>query len=341
VLNIILSFDYELFFGENTKDASSILFDPTNKIMDVLDTHGVKGTFFVDTLSYDKHKEIGETDYCNEFLKQCTDMIKRGHEAQLHIHAHWIATQYNSKLKRWICDPNEYRLQSYSKDIMEKVIDNGVDFIGHCSESAGVSQKCIAFRAGGLTLTPEKELVELLIKKGFLFDSSVAPYTYSNITGADYDYRHVPSKLNWKISPHIGVNVDANVDKYALTEIPIATIKNNVFRIVLQKQPARIANPAPGGIGFIRNVSKGTLFVKIKNKIVDYHWISLDTRSATLIAGDLRALYRKYDCSHHNYTVALIGHPKMFNQRNVDNLRELIEILQNDNKFQIVSFCDL
>lgn len=341
MLNVILSFDYELFFGINYDSADSILFEPTDKIMDVLDKHNVKGAFFVDTLSYDKYLTVDKS-YSDKLFNQCVNMFERGHEPHLHVHAHWLSANYDNNSKNWVSDYKKYKLQAYQPEIINKTIDDGVNLLNECAKSAHKKYNNTAFRAGGLTLQPEKELINLLIKKGFKYDSSVARYTYSNIVGAEYNFKKIPSKLNWKISSKYGVNKDAEGESETLLEIPVATVKNNPFRILAQKKPARIANSKPGGKGFFRPVKKPNKLQKITRKLFDYHWVSLDTRSAQLIMSDLKVIYKKYKCKRNDYTIALIGHPKMFSQKNVDNLSTLIGLLkQQSDKFNVISFSDL
>lgn len=56
----ILSFDYELFFGDNSGTVQKTLIEPTNIMLDALDTINAKATFFVDylMLKYLKKREL-------------------------------------------------------------------------------------------------------------------------------------------------------------------------------------------------------------------------------------------------------------------------------------------
>ena len=46
----ILSFDYELFFGDKSGTVQRTLIEPTNIMLNVLDEVGAQATFFVDYL---------------------------------------------------------------------------------------------------------------------------------------------------------------------------------------------------------------------------------------------------------------------------------------------------
>ena len=45
---ILLSFDYELFFGIRSGTVYNTLIVPTNKLLDFMDLYNLKGNFFVD-----------------------------------------------------------------------------------------------------------------------------------------------------------------------------------------------------------------------------------------------------------------------------------------------------
>ena len=47
---IILSYDYELFFGDRSGTVLKSIVEPTNKLMDVMGQNGFRGNFFVDYL---------------------------------------------------------------------------------------------------------------------------------------------------------------------------------------------------------------------------------------------------------------------------------------------------
>lgn len=64
---IILSFDYELFFGDKSGTVQKTLIEPTNALLDTMDKAGLKGTFFVDVMMLKYLKQVGaertDSDY--------------------------------------------------------------------------------------------------------------------------------------------------------------------------------------------------------------------------------------------------------------------------------------
>lgn len=94
---IIISFDYELFFGIKAGSVYNTLILPTNKMMDSLESIGAKGTYFVDYLMIKKLRDIDEEKARKDLLlieKQLVDIVKRGHRVELHIHPHWLDAKY-------------------------------------------------------------------------------------------------------------------------------------------------------------------------------------------------------------------------------------------------------
>ena len=78
---IILSFDYELFFGDCSGTVQKTLIDPTNKILDAMDSVGFQGNFFVDwqMLKYLKEVNTKKTIFdLNMIINQLKDIIERG-----------------------------------------------------------------------------------------------------------------------------------------------------------------------------------------------------------------------------------------------------------------------
>ena len=101
----ILSFDYELFFGDKSGTVQRTLIEPTNIMLNVLDEVGAQATFFVDYLML----KFLEKENCKRTLadlkaieEQLMDIVRRGHRIELHIHSHWIDAKYNGD-GTWDC----------------------------------------------------------------------------------------------------------------------------------------------------------------------------------------------------------------------------------------------
>lgn len=76
----ILSFDYELFFGDKSGTVQRTLIEPTNIMLNVLDEVGAQATFFVDYLML----KFLEKENCKRTLadlkaieEQLMDIVRR------------------------------------------------------------------------------------------------------------------------------------------------------------------------------------------------------------------------------------------------------------------------
>ena len=47
-MNIFLTYDYELFFGESTGSVDKCMIEPTNQLLKIAKEFNIKMTFFVD-----------------------------------------------------------------------------------------------------------------------------------------------------------------------------------------------------------------------------------------------------------------------------------------------------
>ena len=58
MLKVLLTYNYELFFGKNHSDINDILFRPTEKISNAMFEQGVKGVFLIDVCSDKQQRNL-------------------------------------------------------------------------------------------------------------------------------------------------------------------------------------------------------------------------------------------------------------------------------------------
>jgi len=139
-------------------------------IMDILEEHNLKGTFFMEPLcSYyfglDMVKEV------------CQQILQRGHDLQLHLHPNYQVFKlpdWEQKVKEGILFPDVMADYPFEKQL------------GIIDQALGILQKCglsspLAFRAGcfGLNLAT----ISALRERNILFDSSL---NLSYLYGTDF-----------------------------------------------------------------------------------------------------------------------------------------------------------
>ena len=213
---IILSFDYEIYFdGKNNYQS---LISNTHEILRIADRHSIKCVFFVDAFYvYQLKKANLETAY-DDICNQLKTMQSKGHELQYHFHPHWLNAVYVSDKNEWHYNKSDY---SYSDLVDQYGIEkaNEAFEIGlNCFEQ--ISQtKSIAFRAGGLSVQgAEAALIDLLVKHGFIYDSSIMPQLQIEAKYLNIDHSSSPNKDLWMIDQSF--LIESNKTS-RLTEIPL------------------------------------------------------------------------------------------------------------------------
>ena len=129
-MNIFLTFDYELYFGERSGSVQKCIIDPTEMLMKVSEKHGVKIVQFVDVGFLIKLDEFRkqfptlENDY--ELLKnQLHQLVKNGHEIQLHIHPHWEDSFFDGS--KWVINIDRYRIHDFDDASIKSIVKRYID----------------------------------------------------------------------------------------------------------------------------------------------------------------------------------------------------------------------
>ena len=116
---LVLTIDYELFFGKKSGTVQNCMLKPTDLLMNLLDKYQSKMTIFWDILHYWKLLQLEklhpEQKKDRTAIKsQICDMVKRGHDVQLHIHPHWLDTDFEKG--EWCFSYDRYALHDLKAD---------------------------------------------------------------------------------------------------------------------------------------------------------------------------------------------------------------------------------
>ena len=117
---VILSFDYELFFGERSGTVDNSIIRPTELLLNKLDKINGKATFFVDYLMI-KYLEAQPktTKEARKITTQLQEIVQQGHRIELHIHPHWIDACYNKvvafRAGGWAVQPFSHLHKAFKK----------------------------------------------------------------------------------------------------------------------------------------------------------------------------------------------------------------------------------
>ena len=111
-MNLILSLDYELFFGARHGSPRSCLTEPCDALLKITKRLGGKPAFFVDAGYLCKLEEYRRGDAAvrheaDQVFSHLASLSRDGHELQLHIHPHWEDTRRGA-------DGWEFNLERYA-----------------------------------------------------------------------------------------------------------------------------------------------------------------------------------------------------------------------------------
>ncbi|TYC15660.1 hypothetical protein ES677_04780 [Bizionia gelidisalsuginis] len=299
-MNIFVTLDYELFFG-NSGTPEKCIIEPTNKLIEIANKYNFKCVFFVDSGYLIKLKEFKEKhpnlekDF-NLVSNQIKELSDNGHDIQLHIHPHWEDTTYDEN--GWNFDLKRYRLDAFSesgildiffryKNILEEII----------------SKKINTYRAGGWCIQPFEKLKNAFIECDLKIDSTVF-YNGKNTTQTQwFDFESAKDLDHWRFSNDPCVEDE----KGPFLEIPIASTK--VFPLFFWKfaviKKIGLEKHKPYGDGSASPTSN----LQIKRLLTkpSHSVVSMDGYKASL----LNKAYKMYS-KDNKQNFVIIGHPKAF-----------------------------
>jgi len=348
MLNVALSFDYELFFGENYGTADEILFDPTNQLLDTLDKYQAKATFFADVLSVYMHEKYGLTDYCQKFKNQIADMVARGHDVQLHIHSNWLKSTW--KDGKWDFDIASYRIHTFGFDddaewSVGKIIRWGKQFLEETLQAVNPSYRCVAYRAGGYSIQPHAELFRVLLENGIYIDSSVAMLQEAHNVN-EYDYKDIPDRNGWWIGLDSPINEPTKKKSGAVYEIPVAYYKPSLIKRLFKPKEERviphklkgsyIKMPSSGSSSAVAQRSKLRMLLNYNKtpRILAFDSIHYQSIIQTLKKREKR-------CRSPYQTIAVIGHPKIIDALWLKNMDNFLAQIRNEKKLNLIPICNM
>lgn len=231
---VILSFDYELFFGIKSGTVRKTLIDPTNMLLDCMDSVGAKGNFFIDYLMFERMEQLSDKRTLDDLklLKdQVKEMVRRGHRIELHLHPHWIDAKYNGDGTWDYSDYTHYSLYSLSPEQRKKMFKEGTEYLNDLAREIVPNYKICAFRAGGWTIQPFEELTNCFKDNGIKIDSSVMFGACRDNKYSKYDFRTAPNKETYKFADDVCKEVCLG----DFIEVPISVYNKTFLMKIVDK----------------------------------------------------------------------------------------------------------
>ena len=271
--NLILTFDYELFLNESGTIENCIL-KPVNQLRSILKKGNIKAVFFIDVLFLIRLEEEKLHDQYAQVKNNIQELIKDGHDIELHLHPHWIDAKYDVKKGIWnLKDNKNYRVHKVSKNLRIKLFSDAYHLLDKIGKEVKWDFKITSFRAGGLCLQPFKDFEPLFKQFDILIDSSVAPEMVTETETHYYNYNNAPQNGVYKFSS------DPLIEKSngEFIEFPIPHFKKNLLdkfigKLKKENQSNVIFGDGKPSSPFTK-AENSTLFSKLKS---DKYLFSLD-----------------------------------------------------------------
>jgi hypothetical protein len=321
-LKIAITWDYELFFGEQSGSAQKCMLEPCAYLLEIAKKNNAKFTFFVDAgMLVWGEREPSFKQELTEIQNQISKWGQQGHETGLHIHPHWEDAIWENG---WRFDLKRYKLADFKDVEVEQIFDKYLFSLQKWSK-----EKIVSYRAGGWCIQPFSKLKSSFLKHQFMIESSIFKEGKNTTSPYNYDFSNAPQMEKWRFENH---ECEEDVNGTFL-EIPIASKtysplffwKLFVLGRLFPKRHKSIGNgsPAKGG------GSKKDFLTKFNHLCV-----SADGYFVTEIERAILEAEKKGWNS-----IVIIGHPKactLFSLNYLDNL-----IAKLSKKHQFVCLRDL
>lgn len=324
-MNIYITHDYEIYFGENHGTVEKCIIYPTSELIRIANKHQVFFSFFVDCgflLKLDEYRK--KYPQLEKEYKKITEQVKflsdSGHDIQLHIHPHWEDSYYNGE--KWIIDIKRYKLIDFSET---EIADIVYRYKKALFEITG--KLVFAFRAGGWCLQPFTKLKKAFIENQITLDSSVFRNGSFSSEHYSYDFRTAPDKDIY----HFDDEPTNETPSGYFTELPISGIRNSplfFWRLFfLGRKNPKLHKPLGDGRAMPAPGYRKNLLTKFTNNPA-----SIDGYNAHLLGRVLNTLIKKKR-GH----MVVIGHPKALSPYSIKKLEEFIEKNKEHHNFTTYS----
>ncbi|MFM2290704.1 MAG: hypothetical protein RIS29_517 [Bacteroidota bacterium] len=324
-IKLFLTFDHELPLGNLKSSYDDALFLPSERVMDVAERLGVKVVFFTDILCALRFKEWDYENFYLPYLSQVETILRRGHDVQLHIHPHWLTSDFrNGKF----IPSEDFSLSDFADNVqvggISGVIITSVSALTDICRKIKPDYRCWAFRAGGYNIQPKtEEIFKTLYSIGIRYDSSIARGYYFKSSVSKVDFTHLPWQGNWVVDPQ---NISLINSGEGLIEVPIVSIPKKIFEIPTVFKMRRLRSRIPLSHGDVIHGPGAVSYIdKLRMMICD-RMVSFDnyTLSSDYMIKALEYNLNKFGGGD-ELLLSIIAHPKSMGDYSYRLMQEFVD----------------
>lgn len=205
---LLLSVDYELFFGEDSGTVENCMIRPLKHLMEVLDAFEGKMTVFWDILHFYRLQqlapEVDDLRFDMELIeKQIHTLLKKGHDVQMHLHPHWLDARWDKQ--KWRFSYNRFSLHRLWDDADPENMDSIMGVVTRARllleevcRKVDPAYRVRVFRAGGYRVEPFGRLAAALQANGLRVDSSAGKGMRSFSDAYPFDFSRLPDFTHYR-----------------------------------------------------------------------------------------------------------------------------------------------
>ncbi|MCG6200931.1 hypothetical protein [Psychromonas antarctica] len=315
-VKLLLSLDYELFFGDYCGSVENCVIQPTQLLLTLLDKYNYKVCLFVDAgflvkLKQESHKFPILGKQYTAIKQQLKSLSEQGHDIQLHIHPHWQDSYYDGRT--WVINTQRYRLHDFNPQEISAIVKSYKQELESCSKQA-----IFAFRAGGWCLQPFEKIERALKENDIWLDSTVFSQGHSDDPTRWFDFNTTPDKAYW----HFNEDPLIAQENGYFTELPISATKTSpwfFWKLALRKKFAtKLFTPFSDGQAMVASRS---YYIERLTKTT-YGPVMIDGSKA----GQLESAFKEHlKLAGEGRIFNVMGHPKSLSPYSLIKLESFIK----------------
>ena len=327
---MILSLDYELFFGSKPGTVKHCMIQPTDALIDVLSKYGAKLSLFVDAGFLVKLRQEASGRYSqlgqdwSAIKSQLQRLSELGHDIQLHIHPHWEDSSFDGQ--QWKVVTKRYRLHDFSKTEMHDIVRKYKSILEDIS-----LKPVFAYRAGGWCIQPFNEISAALAENAIWLDSTVFENGISEDPVRWFQFPQLPKKLYWRFEND--PTEENNEGRFV--EIPISSYPLNplfYWKMAVRKKLSK-QQYVQFGDGGAMKANAGYYITRLLKTVPSP--VAIDGIKAQVLEDAFAVFQQNNKCGGQIFNV--MGHPKSLTPY---SLERLDAFLKNHRDLEFVTFQD-
>ena len=186
---LALTDDWELR-GDGSGDIDKIQFQPMRELTRLYNKYGVRGTFYAEMmqqLAFRKHQARYPElkTLADRWDAHVIDAFKQGHDIQLHLHTRWSDARFENGA--WHVS-GDWSILNYDPDAARAMLAAGKEYLESLLRQVNQGYKCVAFRAGALSIAPSAHILNLLVSLGIELDTSIVGGLRVESRDLQFDY---------------------------------------------------------------------------------------------------------------------------------------------------------